>query len=436
MNHNRIGLLAMLLGLVLSGTAAAADEDKGRQLDETRWRDQAYGLSLRPPLGSRLIEQTGDAYLVRILDQQGRFQMAASVKRSRQRLTMDAVVGSISMQLKSAQPSAKKSDPVRQKVDGHDATVMYFTYPQPAKGPDAIIGYCMVQMDAQSFAILELQCSADHAEQHIPTFERVIGSVEFTDQKELAKRREEAIERASQWLSRTRSPQRMKQLREQLREQQYFRILDGTKDIGYMRIRQATETIDLARKKQPGIRVEIQSRLVKQNRTTIDTLAKFFLADDDTTELWTVTTTLRQPAPNRPEPIKQTFTETGLRSGTNINITVNGPRGADQLRFNRPKRGYLSQVEAKLLPQIMPTDRAATYGFYWYNSATNKLTYRTEQVTPALSGFVITTRLGPNAPALRATYDGNRRLVEQQLSATRKLVATDKQTIMRLWQNR
>ncbi len=428
----RIAIAELALLVVLIGAAATG----ARELDETRWRDNAYGLSLRPPVGTQLIEQTGDTYLVRILDRQGRFQIAASVKRSRKALTMNETVTSITEQMYHAQPTVSRTEPENRQVAGREAAVMYFTYPQPAKGPDVVVGYCVVRMDAKSFAVLELHCSTEEGETHRAMFKKVIGSMELADQRELAKQRAKAIERATQWLGRTRSPEKMKELRARLRDSQYFRIVDGTQDIGYMRIHQATETIDLRSKNQQGIRVEIQSRLVKSDRSTIDTLAKFFLSDDDTTELWTVATTLRQPAPNRPEPIKQTFTETGLRSGMNINITVNGPRGAEQLQFEQPKRGYLSQVEAKLLPLMMPADRAATYGFYWYNSATNKMTYRTEQVTPTLNGFVITTRLGPNAPALRATYNAERLLVEQQLGAERKLVASDKQTILRLWRHR
>jgi len=68
------------------------------------------------------------------------------------------------------------------------------------------------------------------------------------------------------------------------------------------------------------------------------------------------------------------------------------------------------------------------YGFYWYSSDRQKVVYRSDRVIPALDRFTLVTRLSPDDAELRAVYSSDRKMIEKQLSATRKLLPTTPQS--------
>ena len=71
----------LMLSLPVVG-AQAQQNAGGKLLSDTRWREQSYGVSLLPPLDCKLIEQTGDHYLLRMVNAQVPYQITVAVKRS------------------------------------------------------------------------------------------------------------------------------------------------------------------------------------------------------------------------------------------------------------------------------------------------------------------------------------------------------------------
>lgn len=404
---------------------------KGRGLSDERWSDKAYGLSLKPPLGVRMLSQTADDYLLRIADEGGLFNMSVSVKQSRSPLTLEKVAQLAQEQVGKAQGVAQLLSKKEMQLAGRPGIVMYFKMPYGKSGY-SMFGQSVVQLSPLSYAVIEAVCDIAKQEEIQPLYEQMLASLEITDPRELDKQREAAIQAGLQF----RIALSLKQIHSALVSEQYYRMVEAGKDIGYMRVRQQTGKRD----GKNAVALELQYRFAMSGGW-IDLLANYFLFDDDSSEQWSITTTRRYDAPVAPGKgaaavTKENFVETGIRAGNELTITIDSPAGHKQQKFEVPKSGYLSQVEAWLLPQLLPIDRPATYGFYCYHSNLGKITYRTEQVTPTLDGYSMNTTLSPNEPAIRASFGSDRKLQEKALNAQRSLVPATPDEILKIWRTK
>jgi hypothetical protein len=415
--------------LVMTMTAASIHAEP-RALSDTRWRDEGYGVSLRPPVDTRHIEQTADQYMLRIFDDDGQFHIAVTVKRSSSDLTIDQVVEAAIEQIRSAQVRARTISSRELVVAEHPAALLYFRLPDPT-AEARIIGQAIVQMNPTTYFFLELRCPVAGSDDIRAMFENVLLSVEFTDQQRLLAQRRIAVSNGQEW----REELSIEQLKAALQPQQYFRLVENDTDIGYIRIRQRIASRDVETADQPGIEVETQSH-VEMGPVTVNSKSVSFLSFDDTFELWTVNTTIRDPSVGGTEPTSRTFTETGMRNNNLIDITISGTRGEEKLTYEKPTVGYLSMVEAQMLGQLLPPDRLGTYGFYWYYSDLGKMTFRTDDLRPTLDGFVLNSQLSPNTEPQKAYYDAKGQLKRRELAEQRQLIAATPQEILQRWRPR
>ncbi len=422
---------AATLIILLAASAMAQQTFPPRELRTTAWQDQAHGISIHPPLGTKLVKNTGDQYLLRIIDEAKQFQITLALRQSRKALQLADVIKSAQDQIKSIQPASSVMGRELKRIGELDGVIIYFQMPQP-RGNDALVGQVIAQLDANRFVVMELRCAIQLGQQTIPTFEAVAQSLKVADQQQISARRREAVGRAHDWKQQL----RIEDLRKALVPEQFFRLTEKGRDIGYLRIRQEWSKDGVKANPQPGVNVEVQSRMVISG-TTLDSRSAMYLSDSDIVELWTTTTTFRQ-AENTGKDAVRTVTEAGARRGDQISISVNDSHTMKKRNFTykRPVLGYLSQVESQLLGQLVPRDRASVYGFYWYLPRTNKLTYRSDRITPTLTGYVMTTTLTPNGEPLRSTYDGEGRLLSKQLGGRRELVATTQEKILQRWKTR
>lgn len=435
----------MLLICSLALTAAA--QDTARPLSETREQERAWGLSLRPPQGTRVLRRTADDYLMRIEDEEGQFRIFLSVKRLKRAISIPQVLEAWQEQVSKVHETAQPLDRRELQVANRPAGVVYVEVPRTRGDGRVLLGQGYVQMTPDTFALLEVESPIEHRALASATFEAVLASVELAGVEQVEAERMAASQRAIEF-QQALTPAL---LREALIEQQIFRIVEtaegggarGSKpnDVGWMRVRQGTAE----RVEKPGVYVEVQARIFIEDQV-YDSLAGYFWADDGTYEDWSVKTTQRpagksprrKPDNRRPGGLSDdttpTATETGIRTGETIELRIDRQgSGAQTFSLTAPPTAYLSQAHAWLLPQIVPADQPATYGFYWYSSNQQKLVYRTDQVIPALDRFTLITRLAPNDPELRATYTSERTLIEKHLSATRKLVPTTPEQLRRIW---
>lgn len=464
--------IALFAALVTIAPASAQvksplkpDPTQGRPLGDNRERETAHGVSLRPPVDTRIVRRTADEYSLRLADTAGQFTMSLLIKKTKKPLTLKAVTRSVQSQVlgvemnvtgvpgtghkdfrlkgRTALHGTNRGRIVAQRetvIAKRHATINYYQVFDNNNKP-MLLAHAIIQLETQAFAILDVEGRlnpADFSGSAKPiadTFERVIESIEIEDPLELSKRREQTVDLGHDW----RTTLRLKNMHASLVPVQFFRFVETdksgrAKDYGWMRIRQFQSRKGTHNK--PGVNVEVQLR-VKAGDAYYDTLGEYFLADDDSLEMWSIHTTQRPANPRVKVNEKElpTYRQTGVRSDGVLTVTLDDPvSGQKKQSFAVPKKGYLSQVEGLLLPQILPINKRATYGFYFYNTQTGSVAYREEQVVPTLTGFSIISRLTPESQQLTATFNKQHRVIEKQLDTTGgKLLPTDAATIRRLW---
>lgn len=422
-----------------AGTAPGATPPGAlsRALSDTPWQDRAWGISVRLPVGVILKSETADGqHLFRAADPQGLFQLSLQVKRSGKMLKIEDVAKVAREQIQTLQGAAQVLEERAEPLMKRPAVVIHASVPEGGT-EQVLLSQAIVQIDAQTFAVLEGRCKIANAQEVLPIFEAVIDTLDMTDLNAIEKQRQAALQAGREW----RMGIKLSEIESALVPEQWFRLLRDNKDIGFMNMRQRRAQ----REGLHGVGIEIQARIFQADRT-VDVLEEYFLSDDDRQEFWKITTTAR-PAdadhlpPSNPLPVGKniTYVETGIRTDGEILVTFDSNEGnwrSKKEQMQRPAVGYLSQVERILLPQLLPIDHPATYGFYCYHRGAGKVMYRTEQVTPALTGFTLTTRQAPNDPEIRAAYTAQRRLVEQTLSATDKMMPATPKDIQTRWINR
>jgi hypothetical protein len=434
LKFSRIGFFTLIALLAVPALAqqpaapATAQAPGAHRLADEVWEDRAYGIRVRLPVDVTAKSQTGDDYLLRAADQHGQFTLALAVKRSNSILTLAKVADSARKQILSVQGTSDILEERNAAIMGRPGVVIHARMPLTTTG-EQLLSQAIVQLDGQTFAVLEGRTAFGNRTNFQPVFDAVVASMEMDDPKVLDQRRQETLTAGHEWRTRV----GIKALQTALLPEQLYRLVKDGQDIGYVRMRQGRGQ----REGFQGFEVEVQTRIVS-GADNIDSLARFFLSDDDRAEFWTITTTKR-PAAAAPAGAAAgalTFVETGIRTDDEILISTDGPPGHKKNRLARPPVGYLSQVEAALLPQILPIDRPATYGFYFYNARDGRLTFRTDQVTPALTGFGLSTRLSPNDAPIRSMYTAQRVLVEKELGPGEKQLPTTAQELQRLWTGR
>ncbi len=412
------------LALLVCGCGLAlgqVDPSDALPLDTTRWSERKYGVSLQPPLGALLLQQPFDENLVRIIDGEKRFQMNVDVRRSSRALTLNEVAESIKQQILNSPTDSRLVGQAAKRYDDKPAIVMYFRG-RTGKGASSY-GHAVVLVNPKTYAIFEISGSIEHEKQIFATFEAVLGTLRIADQKKLAELRKAAIQRSEAW-RKTVTPQAEQKA---LIREQYFRIVQDKKDIGWMRVNQGTGVFNA----KPGLKVTVHTHL-ELDIGTIKSVADYFRPNDRVAgEAWSIRTSIYKPGVRQPI----STLETGSTTEYHVHVTIEGMEGVGTQthRFDRLDTGYLAQVESWLLPAMLPNDTPAEYGYYWYHSPSQKLVFRTDRVTPTLDGYVIHSRLSPNAAELVARYDANGLLIEKDMGAGKKLLRTTPNSLRTLW---
>ena len=307
-----------------------------------------------------------------------------------------------------------------------------------------------------TYAALEMECEMADASWARPLFESVLQTLRIPDQKPLQKRRAELIKRGHDW----RNELTVARIRKSIVPRLLLRIQEAGPggrflDVGYVEQRQQVLKASEHRLRKSGVRIIFKSRVKSESKkgpVFTDTAQEFFLSDDSSYEQWRTVTTKRRARIGRvvrkdveSSATLETFREEGFRIGSKI--TVNSDRRAT--RFDNatsaplvhadrplmiPKYGYLSQVEALMLPQLLPVDRPGEYGFYVFNGEAGRIFFSSWRVDQVLSGYEIRSRSSPNAAEMIAVYDADRRLIRQEIVGKRRFVPTTAQVLEQLWE--
>lgn len=270
-------------------------------------------------------------------------------------------------------------------------------------------------------------------------------------------------------------------------------------DIGYMRLWQRyqgsdyyRQTLAQRRRDNPEATLEgVDSFRVHGNALVIQTFLRAqgseinrlqesiqAVEGDGVSEVWNLKTELRQPGERRFGRDEGVWVETGIRDNINLSetTTINrieviregtpprqitdyvlarerdpnrrlrfpsarpdaAPAGdINSLQWQTPERAYLSQVDAMLVPALLPSDETKTYGFFVYHADSSSLAIRLMRVEPQDDGGkIVFIRPTIDRAEEAMVYDAQGQLVSWYFPDGRSMVRTTRDELARIWRVR
>jgi hypothetical protein len=348
-----------------------------------------------------------------------------------------------------------------------------------------IMGELIVLVSPTTFISARLRTKVEDFESTKPLFETFISSLKCMSQQQMLEMRKKLIQAGDEVTS-TRKLPTSPQI---YPGQQWFRIMEGDKDVGYMLI---TDGID-EQNKQKGVRVKVETRTYRGTIPFV-TEGDFFLPHDKNLETWSIRlaedrpgtsapantpglgstrstnpagrstsppgsgasrATTPAPTPSQapvvgpggkltakstiaaPAPSALNWTETGTFDNHNKNVIVSrrSNAGQDTVEWTAPALGYLSQVQSLLIQRLLPVDKPGVYGFYCYSPQAGNIFFRTERVVPHPTGkgCTIYTRASPEQREIISQYDELGRLTQRDLPNGQSIKLTSPNEIAGIW---
>lgn len=454
----------MVVALAASAGARAEATPAGEGLlDEQRWQELAYGLSLRPWAGARTVEPpptgtlgqfVGEGFQLRVFvreagqEQRARQRVAQQQRQqgqSRQRgqgraggqgaypeLDIEAVKEWAPRHVAFANPGARVLEEELTEIAGRPGARLVYRIDAPRTG-DWILGQAFMQVDPYTLMRFELHAEVQHRDRALAVFDAVLASVRMTDPRELDQHRRQWINQGAAWLAELDPTQRT----EHLTGEQWFRVLKDGQDVGYRRVIQEQATdLGLA-----GIRVEIAEHMAVDGGA-FDRHSEYFESLDGRVEVWSTRTAQRAERrrdaglPLDLEETPAAAAETALRTAGALEVSREDAERIEPEQQEWPElpEAYLSQVNAQLLPALVPRDAQRTFALYSYHSAGGRVALRIVTVVPLEDGgFRLHQRPAPEQRETVATYDAEGRLVQRRLGDGRVLVPTTAEQLDAIW---
>ncbi|MEX0653200.1 MAG: hypothetical protein WD534_17110 [Phycisphaeraceae bacterium] len=467
----RLGTVTMLLLGVLTVPAWADDA----LLAEERWRETAFGLSLRPPAEARTIEQTADRALVTFLVGES-MSIRLYFRQTQKAVTLEEVHERAAEQFVSLFPAAAivQDEVAEVRIGQRRGARWYFIV--PSEEGEWVAGQAFMMIDPYTVAMFQYESDSHSYEQSREMFEAVLESVELMSPQDLDAQRTALVEAGDAWLAQVSQAQ----MAAVLPERQWLRLLQDGRDVGYQRI----ESGPAEQLGEAGLEVRIQSHTLAGENHAYDSESQLFVADDVPIELWSLVTTLRplqdrgglQPSreqPNRSRrpvqpggvtdsPIEalaehwrqrprvagpqqspeQGWADTGLRSHERITVSQEGPTEIDNKEWSVPPKAYLSQLAVQALPALLVEQARAgevakPMAFYAYHPNAGRLMLRTVRTEPAdAGGWRVYDRPAPDRAEQTYRYDDRGRLIERRTGDGRVFKPATAEEIRTRWQGR
>lgn len=281
-------------------------------------------------------------------------------------------------------------------VCGRPAERFYLSYPQ-GEGKAALIqGATIFKTNNGEFAIFTLDTTAGGFEKDKATYETFVAATKFEDINAVNMRRKLVFDSGSKLLaSMTEDDFKTLLKQESERWERLYRpaatgLDKEAEEVGYRRFRAAMGkrgdlvTDDMSKVKnpdQPGYVVRIDARFIQDGgKSKADTTGIFFLSLNRREEAWVVTTASWAEGRSTPS----VRTEVGARTDRSMEVLITGGgHGVSKTaRPLVPPDGYVSRVEAFLLPQILVQKKVLSdFAFYAYNSEAERIQIRRDSLS-------------------------------------------------------
>jgi len=331
-------------------------------------------------------------------------------------------------------------------LSGLEASRFYVRLERP-DGSGMVSGYTVIGTGPGRFLLFELTAPAEGFERVRGVYESIIGAADIRDPGEAAQERAAGVIATDRLLESLNREDFASMLDD---EPRYFRLYRpaatgadaDAEEVAYQRVLLTEgQRGELAPNKsrdrwtaadrQHGYIVRIDGRFLDQGRV-VDSRSIYFLSLDREEEAWTLRMRIRDDKRR-----EQNWTETGVRLGDDIKVTVDQAGQPPTLtQWKRPPEGYASQVESYLLPRIYVRFGApSVFNVYRYNSATSELTMRTDEVAPLESGggWSLATRTHADAPIETTVLDEQGRIIRRVLPTGIVMEPSSLDRLKRIW---
>ncbi len=444
---NVILLVALLLGV------CPLQAQQSALLDNQRWQEYSYGISILPPLNANVNKLSVDDAIARITTRDG-YGIHLFIKETDTEMTLAQVQELAIEQMTVAYPSANALKDDIATVNDYKQLALYFYLPQTKQGP-WVTAQTFVQISPKVFVLFQLETPKAKYDLANPVYKAVIASLKMTDPRELVAKRETLLDAGHELLAKL----QFEKLKDQLIPEQWFRFVEGDRDIGYMRIRQAYGKLDgreIANNnamERMGFKIEVMARIQLGN-TLYDSINTSYVSTERDEEIWSIRTTERPRDPRKitqfklrdqqqlkfdaqqiPIDMQNTWVETGLLSNGKIQLNRRQPTSDRNYTWDMPPKGYLTQVDLYLLPMMLADQPDGQWGFYAYHPNKGKVSFRTERLEHLAGGkYRVYSRLSPEDIQEQVTdYQANGQIIKRVLAGGRMLIPAPRHQIERLW---
>lgn len=336
---------------------------------------------------------------------------------------------------------------------------VYVALAQGNDKPQAVKGVTVVQTAQQQFVVFELTTTDKEFDRVKPIYETMVASSRFADTNELNAARGIAVEAGIKLLRDLTEDDYREVLSKPERWIRMYRpaptnAVTDADEVGYTRIRSFVGQRGLLDETRPkaqwnladreeGYVVQIDSRVMVAGQM-YDSKATYFMSPNRESEAWTARSAGRAiPAPSAPTK-KETpavATEIGARVGRNMTVTATATgRGEEVTQPEIKSDGYVSRVDAMLLPQFMLRSKSASeYAFYTWQNGTSKIQLRRDTLTPPPEPggiWKLVTRIGDAERVQTSLYTDAGELVRTEMPDGIIYEPTTKERLVDLWRSK
>jgi len=467
--------LALTALLLLAASPAAAqknqrvrtgpDEIAGVPFSDVPYRVESMGLALRLPEGATIsststvdgvrsfvVSPANNSWLLRVLAPRVTDPAldAAGVVDSMVNEILDPTGDRATMDRMSLQTKDGRKR-VFDRLDELQTTsatgARFYLGVKQSTGAELVTGYTVFRPAPGQLLVFEINCMGSEFTRVRSIYEAIIAASEIADPTELASRRAAGVTAGETLLADLDAETIASYLRDAPEWRRLYRPgptgrwSDDT-EVAYQSIEiKKGQRGDLATgrtsrswsaaEREKGFVATVVARYLDGDQT-VDILSSYFLSLDGESETWSV----RMRLSDQFESLN--WTETGARAKGKISVTIAQPDGeVTEKAWPVPPTGYLSHVEALLLPRIL-AERSVEgeFAYYRYNTQLGELTLRRDVFEGTSDGWRLTTRPHEDAPdeILELSTAGD--VVTQRLSDDIRGKPLGRKEIASIWRHK
>lgn len=446
-------------------TRSGPDRIAGTPFSDVPYRVESLGLSLRLPEGANisststadgvrsfLVAPAANNWLLRVLGPRVAdpsltpAQIAASMIN--ELLDPDGKNETLgTMRLTTPDGRKRVFDRLDELQTSSATGARFYVAVKQPDGQELITGYSVFSPAPGQLVVFEINCLGPELATVRPVYEAIVAGATIEDPAQLASRRAAGVTagealladldaetitsvlpRAPEWrrlyrpgpTGRWSDDEEMAYQMTEIREGRRGELATGR-----------TQRSWSASEREKGFIARVVARYLDGERR-VDVLSTYFLSLDGASEAWSVRMRITERFDTT------NWTETGVRTGGEIRVSIAQPDGTvTDKAWPEPPTGYLSHVEALLMPRLLAARGIeGDLAYYRYNSQLSELTLRRDEFSASADGWTLTTRSHEDGVEEVIELDTNGDVQTLQIGDDVAGRTSDQKTILGIWRHK